>query len=262
MADGDGFREIFDRLIEEHGVTASTDRAICRAIARVMVDDAADAVEAGSTIAKLKALLPKPAERSPCIGEPDERLRRLADDELELLNCLKNRIEGRRFRPCGGMDPTVFIGWDGSRKRDPDAPDDDGLYRPDELAWLFYRDENARKHIAFVEGRVSELSREVERLQRERPLPDLPREPRPPPGPEPGGPASTANLVRLDGVPGTAGLVSATPAETPAERRERALREHGLVVNGPMRERYAGIIGDEDNPEARDRFTRFDNKLR
>jgi hypothetical protein len=73
----------FDGLVAEHGLVASTDLSIARAIARVMTADDADPVRAGESIVKLKALLPAKPPSAPAAAGYD--LSKLSDAELAEL---------------------------------------------------------------------------------------------------------------------------------------------------------------------------------
>ncbi len=49
--------------------------------------------------------------------------------------------------------------------------------------------------------------------------------------------------------------------ELAALRRKQAEAE-APIVNAPMSQRYASIVGPEDNPMGRSAFTRFDNLIK
>jgi hypothetical protein len=87
---------VFDQLVAEHGMTASTDLAIAMTLARVMCSEDIDPLRAGETIARLKSLLPAQKVEAKATVT-DDRLHRLDDRELLVLQGLGERLEGARF---------------------------------------------------------------------------------------------------------------------------------------------------------------------
>jgi hypothetical protein len=87
--------DVFNELVREHGLTASTDLAIAMALARVMVDpDVGDPLRADETIGRLKMLLPAAGKAGDAeTGGPAGDLSVLSDEELSLLDAIYRKIQ-------------------------------------------------------------------------------------------------------------------------------------------------------------------------
>jgi hypothetical protein len=216
-------------------------RSIAASMAGLLLNQGDDPVKHAQALSALDGMLP-PKVAAVNDGEPDPRLALLSYDELLLLDCLRNRIEGRKYRDCSGADPTCFVGALGQRRRD-DGPDDQGLYRPDELAWLLWRDEHARGQIEFLEGRVSELARANDELANQ-----LQRKPKDGDLEQPALPAlaAPAEVVTSRGLPGRHDGQKAKLPAPPADRRREEYEAEMMAATHAAAGGNGGEYGDRD----------------
>jgi hypothetical protein len=163
-----GFDQVYDELVRAHGLASATDLLLAKLLAEEMLRPEPSV----DVVLRLRAALPAP--KAVADDKPDPRLASLSAVELELLGGLLHRLDGRRYRDAGGADPTVFAP---RGSRDLDAPDENGLYRPDELAFLLWRDERSAAQIESLESRIGELARANDELAAARMPRPAPTEP-------------------------------------------------------------------------------------